>query len=150
MIDPLLCLSSWEVKFASREMVKGLDRLPVFLLDMIRETVHWLATGPGQVGLITDLMSLLAVGTGMHHVHLFDIVWHGLSILGVTLIETMADNNQHFKTRVATANKQLFEIAPSESIVLAKSLMYIAAMIKEIKDGQQAAPKLLKHQPSTS
>ncbi|MED6108535.1 hypothetical protein PIB30_025015 [Stylosanthes scabra] len=30
-------------------MVEGLDHLPVFLLGMIRETVHWLATGPGRV-----------------------------------------------------------------------------------------------------
>ncbi|MED6205629.1 hypothetical protein PIB30_019376 [Stylosanthes scabra] len=86
MIDPLLCLSSWEVKFASKEMVEGLDRLPVFLLGMIRETVHWLATEPGRVGLITDLMSSLAVGTGMHHVHLFDIVW--VCLLALDLIAT--------------------------------------------------------------
>ncbi|MED6159318.1 hypothetical protein PIB30_041249 [Stylosanthes scabra] len=51
-------------------MVEGLDRLPVFLLGMIRETVLRLATGPDRDDLITDLMSSLAVGTGMHHMHL--------------------------------------------------------------------------------
>ncbi|MED6194397.1 hypothetical protein PIB30_028150 [Stylosanthes scabra] len=56
-------------------MVEGLDRLPVFLLGMIRETVHWLATGLDRDGLITDLMSSLAVGTGIHHMHLCDIAW---------------------------------------------------------------------------
>ncbi|MED6197193.1 hypothetical protein PIB30_054357, partial [Stylosanthes scabra] len=54
-------------------MVEDLDRLPVFLLGMIRETVYWLATGPNRDGLITDLMSSLAVGTGMHHVHLLTL-----------------------------------------------------------------------------
>ncbi|MED6113170.1 hypothetical protein PIB30_068340 [Stylosanthes scabra] len=34
--------------------------------------VHWLATEPGQVGLITDLVSSLAVGIGMHHTHLYN------------------------------------------------------------------------------
>ncbi|MED6147097.1 hypothetical protein PIB30_040807 [Stylosanthes scabra] len=51
-----------------------------------RETVLWLATGPSRVGLITDLMSSLAVGTGMHHVHLFDIVW--VCLLALNLIAT--------------------------------------------------------------
>ncbi|MED6221828.1 hypothetical protein PIB30_058392 [Stylosanthes scabra] len=62
----------------------------------------------------------------------------------------MADNNQHFKTRATTATKGLFEVAPSESTVLAKSLVDIAAMLKEIKEGQQEAPKILTQQPNTS
>ncbi|MED6221211.1 hypothetical protein PIB30_052339 [Stylosanthes scabra] len=56
----------------------------------------------------------------------------------------------HFKTRAAIANKALFEVVPLESTVLAKSLVDITAMIKEIKKGQLATPKLLIHQPRTS
>ncbi|MED6212371.1 hypothetical protein PIB30_082610 [Stylosanthes scabra] len=75
MIDHLLCLSPWEVKFASREMVEGLDRLPVYPPGCkIREMVHWLATGPGRIS-HTDLMSLLAIGIDIHHMHLCDITW---------------------------------------------------------------------------
>ncbi|MED6225137.1 hypothetical protein PIB30_090774 [Stylosanthes scabra] len=37
------------------------------------------------------------------------------------LIETMADNNQHFKTRATTVTKGIFEVAPSESAGLANS-----------------------------
>ncbi|MED6210771.1 hypothetical protein PIB30_067239 [Stylosanthes scabra] len=62
----------------------------------------------------------------------------------------MADNNQHFKTRAMSAAKGVFEVMPSESTVLAKSLMDIAAMLKEIKEVQQATPKLLKQQVNTS
>ncbi|MED6169669.1 hypothetical protein PIB30_023385 [Stylosanthes scabra] len=60
------------------------------------------------------------------------------------LIETIVDANQHFKTRLSTSAKGVFEVAPSESTVLTKSFVDIAAMLKEIKEGQQAAPKLLK------
>ncbi|MED6187042.1 hypothetical protein PIB30_072615 [Stylosanthes scabra] len=53
------------------------------------------------------------------------------------LIESVADNNQHFKTRATSAAKGVYEVAPSESTILAKSLVDIAAMLKEIKEGQQ-------------
>ncbi|MED6213040.1 N-acetyltransferase 9 [Stylosanthes scabra] len=60
-------------------------------------------------------------------------------------IETMADANQHFKTRAT--NKGVHEVAPSESTILAKSLVDIASMLKEIKEGQQPTPTILKRQP---
>ncbi|MED6128476.1 hypothetical protein PIB30_098316 [Stylosanthes scabra] len=66
------------------------------------------------------------------------------------LIETMTDNNQHFKTRATTTTKGVFEVAPSGSTILAKSLVKIATMLKEIKEGQQIAPKILTQQPTTS
>ncbi|MED6166329.1 hypothetical protein PIB30_108210, partial [Stylosanthes scabra] len=65
------------------------------------------------------------------------------------LIESVADNNQHFKTRAATSTKRVFEVTPSKSTILAKYLVDIAAMLKEIKEGQQATPKLLKQQSNT-
>ncbi|MED6136988.1 hypothetical protein PIB30_060830 [Stylosanthes scabra] len=64
------------------------------------------------------------------------------------LIEIVADANQHFKTRATT--KGVYEVAPSESTVLAKSLVDIASMLKEIKEGQQPTPILLKHQTNSS
>ncbi|MED6175779.1 hypothetical protein PIB30_081512 [Stylosanthes scabra] len=51
------------------------------------------------------------------------------------LIETVADANQHFNRRATS--KGVFEVAPSDSTILAKSLVDIAAMLKEIKEGQQ-------------
>ncbi|MED6181646.1 hypothetical protein PIB30_021239 [Stylosanthes scabra] len=51
------------------------------------------------------------------------------------MIETVADANQHFSSRARS--KGIYEIAPSKSIVLAKSLVDITAMLKEIKEGQQ-------------
>ncbi|MED6195525.1 hypothetical protein PIB30_038660 [Stylosanthes scabra] len=50
------------------------------------------------------------------------------------MIETVADANQHFSTRAKS--KGVCEIAPSESTMLAKSLVDIVAMLKEIKEGQ--------------
>ncbi|MED6113503.1 hypothetical protein PIB30_071416 [Stylosanthes scabra] len=62
----------------------------------------------------------------------------------------MADNNQHFKTRATTVTKGVFEVGPSESTILAKSLVDIAAMLKEIKEGQKVTQKLLTQQTNTS
>ncbi|MED6223486.1 hypothetical protein PIB30_074425 [Stylosanthes scabra] len=64
------------------------------------------------------------------------------------LIETVADANQHFNRRAT--NKGVYEVAPSDSTVLAKSLVDIAAMLKEIKEGQQVTLTLLKRQPDDS
>ncbi|MED6122807.1 hypothetical protein PIB30_043397 [Stylosanthes scabra] len=64
------------------------------------------------------------------------------------LIETVADANQHFNRRVTS--KGDYEVAPSDSTVLAKSLVNIASMLKEIREGQQATPTLLKRQPDSS
>ncbi|MED6226015.1 hypothetical protein PIB30_099266 [Stylosanthes scabra] len=61
------------------------------------------------------------------------------------LIEMVADANQHFKTRAT--NKGVYKVALSESTILAKSLVDIASMLKEIKEGQQPTPTILKHQP---
>ncbi|MED6200876.1 hypothetical protein PIB30_089552 [Stylosanthes scabra] len=66
------------------------------------------------------------------------------------LIESMADNNQHFKVRATSAAKGVFEVTPSESIILAKSLVDIAAMLKEIKEGQAATSKPLTQHANTS
>ncbi|MED6115328.1 hypothetical protein PIB30_089417 [Stylosanthes scabra] len=49
------------------------------------------------------------------------------------LIETVADANQHFNRRANS--KGVYEVAPYDLIVLAKSLVDIAAMLKEIKEG---------------
>ncbi|MED6223327.1 hypothetical protein PIB30_072903 [Stylosanthes scabra] len=51
------------------------------------------------------------------------------------LIESVANKNQHFKIRATSAAKGVYEVAPSESTILAKSLVDIAAMLKEIKEG---------------
>ncbi|MED6214942.1 hypothetical protein PIB30_108364, partial [Stylosanthes scabra] len=64
-------------------------------------------------------------------------------------IESVADNNQHFKKRATSAAKLVYEVAPSESTILAKSLVDIAAMLKEIKEGQQVTPKLLTQHTTT-
>ncbi|MED6129891.1 hypothetical protein PIB30_112488, partial [Stylosanthes scabra] len=64
------------------------------------------------------------------------------------LIETVADANQHFNRR--TSSKGVYEVAPSNSTILAKSLVDIAAMLKEIKEGQQVTPILLQRQPDNS
>ncbi|MED6133514.1 hypothetical protein PIB30_028942 [Stylosanthes scabra] len=61
------------------------------------------------------------------------------------LIETVADANQHFKTRATT--KGVYEVAPFKSTVLAKSLVDITSILKEIKDGLQPTLTLLKYQP---
>ncbi|MED6165513.1 hypothetical protein PIB30_100237, partial [Stylosanthes scabra] len=61
------------------------------------------------------------------------------------LIGTVADANQHFNRRATS--KGVYEVAPSDSTVLAKSLVDIVAMLKEIKEGQQVTPTLLKRQP---
>ncbi|MED6164579.1 hypothetical protein PIB30_091496 [Stylosanthes scabra] len=62
----------------------------------------------------------------------------------------MADNNQHFKVRATSTAKGVFEVTPSETTILAKSLVDIAAMLKEIKKGQQVTPKLLTRQTNHS
>ncbi|MED6189275.1 hypothetical protein PIB30_094270 [Stylosanthes scabra] len=61
----------------------------------------------------------------------------------------MADNNQQFKVRATSAAKGVFEVTPSESTILAKSLVDIAAMLKEIKEGQAAASKPLRQHANT-
>ncbi|MED6149941.1 hypothetical protein PIB30_067402 [Stylosanthes scabra] len=66
------------------------------------------------------------------------------------LIESIADNNQHFKVRATSAAKGVFEVTPSKSTILAKSLVDIAAMLKEIKEGQAAASKPLTQHANTS
>ncbi|MED6115049.1 hypothetical protein PIB30_086420 [Stylosanthes scabra] len=66
------------------------------------------------------------------------------------LIESVADNNQHFKTRATSAAKGVFEVIPSESTILAKSLTDIASMLKEITEGHRAAPKALTQQSNSS
>ncbi|MED6188857.1 hypothetical protein PIB30_089932, partial [Stylosanthes scabra] len=64
------------------------------------------------------------------------------------LIETVADANQHYKTRAT--NKGVYEVTPSKSTVLAKSLVDITSLLKEIKEGHQSPPTLLKCQPDSS
>ncbi|MED6221309.1 hypothetical protein PIB30_053200 [Stylosanthes scabra] len=64
------------------------------------------------------------------------------------LIETVADANQHFNRRATS--KGVYEVAPSDSTVLGKSLVDIAAMLKEIKEGQQVTLTLLKRQADNS
>ncbi|MED6187635.1 hypothetical protein PIB30_078227 [Stylosanthes scabra] len=66
------------------------------------------------------------------------------------LIESMANNNHHFKVRATFAAKGVFEVTPSESTILAKSLVDIAAMLKEIKERQAAASKPLTQHTNTS
>ncbi|MED6127970.1 hypothetical protein PIB30_093174 [Stylosanthes scabra] len=63
------------------------------------------------------------------------------------LIESVADNNQYSKTRATSTAKGVFEVTPSESTVLVKSLTDIASMLKEIKEVQQMAPKILTQHP---
>ncbi|MED6225308.1 hypothetical protein PIB30_092512 [Stylosanthes scabra] len=64
------------------------------------------------------------------------------------LIETLADANQHFNRRATS--KGVYEVAPSDSTILTKSLVDIASMLKEIREGQQTTPTLLKCQPDSS
>ncbi|MED6130526.1 hypothetical protein PIB30_001612 [Stylosanthes scabra] len=64
------------------------------------------------------------------------------------MIETVADANQHFNTRAKA--KGVYEIAPSESTMLVKSLVNIAAMLKEIKEGKQVTLISLKRQTDHS
>ncbi|MED6179203.1 hypothetical protein PIB30_114938, partial [Stylosanthes scabra] len=66
------------------------------------------------------------------------------------LIESMADNNQHFKVRATSATKGVFDVTPSESTILAKSFVDIAAMLKEIKEGQAANSKPLTQHTNTT
>ncbi|MED6129410.1 hypothetical protein PIB30_107722, partial [Stylosanthes scabra] len=63
------------------------------------------------------------------------------------LIETMADNNQHFKVRATSAAKGVFQVTPSESTIFVKSLLGIAAMLKEIKEGQTATDARIFENP---
>ncbi|MED6219237.1 hypothetical protein PIB30_033943 [Stylosanthes scabra] len=65
------------------------------------------------------------------------------------LIESVADNHQCFKTRATSSTRGVYEIAPSDTTVLEKSLADIASMLREMKESQQATPKLLT-QPSQS
>ncbi|MED6151513.1 hypothetical protein PIB30_083216 [Stylosanthes scabra] len=46
--------------------------------------------------------------------------------------------------------KGVYEVAPFELIVLAKFLVDIASMLKEIKEGQQPTPTILKRQLDAS
>ncbi|MED6106682.1 hypothetical protein PIB30_006626 [Stylosanthes scabra] len=73
---PLALLSSLDASSMPERCWGGEMPQPFFPPGCaFRETVHWLATEPDRDGLITDLMSSLAVGTDMHHVHLCDIAW---------------------------------------------------------------------------
>ncbi|MED6119508.1 hypothetical protein PIB30_012414 [Stylosanthes scabra] len=65
------------------------------------------------------------------------------------LIKSVADNHQCFKTRATSSVRGMYEIAPSDTTVLAKSLADITSMLREMKESQQATPKLLT-QPSQS
>ncbi|MED6210938.1 hypothetical protein PIB30_068874 [Stylosanthes scabra] len=65
------------------------------------------------------------------------------------LTESVPDNHQCFKTRATSSTRGVYEIAPSDATVLAKSLADIASMLREMKESQQATPKLLT-QPSQS
>ncbi|MED6187611.1 hypothetical protein PIB30_078070 [Stylosanthes scabra] len=64
------------------------------------------------------------------------------------MIETVADANQHFSNRAKS--NDIYEVAPSESTFLMKSLSDIAAVLKEIKEGQQATPVILKRKVDDS
>ncbi|MED6210816.1 hypothetical protein PIB30_067699 [Stylosanthes scabra] len=55
-----------------------------------------------------------------------------------------------FRKKTRATNKGVYEVARSESSVLAKSLVDIASMLKEIKEGQQSSLTLLKRHPDTS
>ncbi|MED6225110.1 hypothetical protein PIB30_090569 [Stylosanthes scabra] len=65
------------------------------------------------------------------------------------LIESVVDNHQCFKTRATSSVRGVYEIAPSDTTVLAMSFADIASMLREMKESQQATPKLLT-QPSQS
>ncbi|MED6202403.1 hypothetical protein PIB30_105019 [Stylosanthes scabra] len=52
------------------------------------------------------------------------------------LIESMADNNQHFKVRATSAAKGVFEVTPSKSTILAKSLVDIADKCPQLQEDQ--------------
>ncbi|MED6190686.1 hypothetical protein PIB30_108195, partial [Stylosanthes scabra] len=54
------------------------------------------------------------------------------------LIETVANANQHCNRRATS--KGVYEVAPSDSTVLAKSLVDITTILKEIKEWQQVTP----------
>ncbi|MED6157919.1 hypothetical protein PIB30_027972 [Stylosanthes scabra] len=64
------------------------------------------------------------------------------------MIEIVADANQHFSTRAKS--RGVHEVAPSESTMLAKTLAELVAVVKEIKEGQQAYTAALKHSPDIS
>ncbi|MED6209007.1 hypothetical protein PIB30_050423 [Stylosanthes scabra] len=64
------------------------------------------------------------------------------------MIEIVADSNQHFSTRAKS--KGVHEVSPSESTMLAKNLAEMVAMVKEIKEGQQAYAAILKQSPDIS
>ncbi|MED6107821.1 hypothetical protein PIB30_017903 [Stylosanthes scabra] len=64
------------------------------------------------------------------------------------MIETVVYTNQHFSTRAKS--RSVYEVAPSKSTLLAKSLVDIATMLKEIKEGQQVTLTLLKRQADTT
>ncbi|MED6184586.1 hypothetical protein PIB30_048797 [Stylosanthes scabra] len=64
------------------------------------------------------------------------------------MIETVADANQHFSTRAK--NRGVNELATSESIMLAKTLAKVVAILKEIKEGQQAYTATLKQNSNNS
>ncbi|MDV3200583.1 MAG: hypothetical protein Q8875_03035 [Pigeon pea little leaf phytoplasma] len=58
------------------------------------------------------------------------------------MVETVVDANQHFSTRAK--NRGVLEVITSESDMLAKTLAEVVAMVKEIKEGQQAYTTNLK------
>ncbi|MED6223123.1 hypothetical protein PIB30_070945 [Stylosanthes scabra] len=54
--------------------------------------------------------------------------------------------HEHLIYTSRATSKGVYEVAPSDSTMLAKSLVDIATMLKEIKEGQQVTPTLLKRQ----
>ncbi|MED6143459.1 hypothetical protein PIB30_006411 [Stylosanthes scabra] len=63
-------------------------------------------------------------------------------------IETVSDANQHLGTRAKS--RGIHEVTTSESDMLAKTLAEVVAMVKEIKDGQQAYAANLKQNSNNS
>ncbi|MED6140535.1 hypothetical protein PIB30_094177 [Stylosanthes scabra] len=64
------------------------------------------------------------------------------------MIKIVTNANQHFDSRAKS--RGVHEVAPSESTMLAKTLEELVAMVKEIKEGQQAYTATLKQNPNTS
>ncbi|MED6136258.1 hypothetical protein PIB30_054443 [Stylosanthes scabra] len=89
--------------------------LPFFLVGKAKDWYHTLPS---------EAMIDVSIGGALMN-KMSEEVWE--------LIETVANANQYFKTRAT--NKRVYKIAPSESTFLAKSLVDIASMLKEIKEG---------------
>ncbi|MED6149099.1 hypothetical protein PIB30_059238 [Stylosanthes scabra] len=121
--DPIKNLKDFEVICATTRRIGGNEdavkafALPFFLEGKAKDCEGLTPTDKGMID---------ASSGGAFMNKMLEEVWE--------LIETVADSNQHFKTRAT--NKGVYEVAPSESTILAKSLVNIASMLKEIKEGQ--------------